>query len=123
MVKKRDMLSTDDAKAKRQGDAMSNAQLAAYLRNQYEVLTNDDGEIAKQVAATAKDIADIKRDYESLQQWADYERAVYAILNRDLVADAKAARLFDNMTDPSDASNHPEPPENIRDQAALLWPF
>ncbi len=123
MVNKRDMLSTDNAKAERRWDAMSNARRAAYLRNQYEVLTNDDGEIAKQVAATAKDIADIKRDYESLQEWVDYERAVYSILNRDLVADAKAAKLFDNMIDPRDTSNHPEPPENIRDQAALLWPF
>lgn len=123
MVNKRDMWSSDDAKAKRQWDSWSNARRAAYLRNQYEVLTNNDGEIAKQVAATAKDIADIKRDYEALQQWADYERDVYAILNRDLVADAKAVKLFDNMIDPRDTSNHPEPPENIRDQAALLWPF
>ncbi len=123
MVKKRDTLSSEEDKAKRQWDAMSNARRAAFIRNQYEVLTINDGEMAKRLEVSAKHIADLKRDYESLQEWADYERNVYSILNRDLVADAKAVKLFDNMIDPRDTANHPEPPENIRDQAALLWPF
>lgn len=113
----------DDIELKKRWDAMNNAQRAAFLGNQYDVLTRNDREIAKQLELKEEEIAQLKLDYESYQNWADYERYIFSVLDRDLVADAKAVSLFDNAKDPRDRSDEPEPPPNLRDKVALLWPF
>ena len=123
MEKKRDMLSFDDGKAESQWNEMSNARRAAYVLNQYEVLTGNDNEMAKKFAVTDAELAVMKSDYESLKHWADYEQSINAVLDHDLVAEAKAVKLFENTKDPRDRSGDPEPPENLQDQLALLWPF
>ena len=123
MPTEKDFLSTDDAVAERQWDEMSNARRAAYVLNQYEVLTKNKGKMAKRYNVTKQQLAEMWADYQSLKQWADYEEQLNLILDRDLVADVNELKLFDNTRDPRDPSNHPEPPENIRDQVALLWPF
>ena len=123
MPAKRDMLSADPEKSARQWASWTNARRAAYILNQYEVLTKDDGKIGKQLEVTEQELAAMWADYEGLKQWADYEEQLNSILNRDLIADVKKLKLFDNTKDPRDPANHPEPPENLRDQAALLWPF
>ena len=123
MAKKAGAIETADAITERQWNAWSNARRAAYILNQYEVLTRNDNEIAEKVGATSDDLAQMLRDYEGLKQWAEYERQLNSILDRDLVADARAVKLFDNMNDPRDPARYPEPPEKIRDQVALLWPF
>lgn len=119
----KDFLSSDSAVAERQWDEMSNARRAAYILNQYEVMTKDDRKIAKQLGVTEQELERMWSDYQGLKQWAEYEEQLNSILDRDLVADVNALKLFDNTRDPRDPSNHPEPPENIRHQAALLWPF
>ena len=119
----KDFLSSDTAVAERQWDVMSNARRAAYVLNKYDVLTKDDGKIGNDLEVTEEELATMWAEYQGLKQWADYEEQLNSILERDLVADVNALKLFDNTRDPRDPSNHPEPPENIRDQAALLWPF
>jgi len=123
MPTQKDLLSTDDAEAARQWDEMSNARRAAYVLNQYEVLTKDNGEIAKRLDVDEKVLAEMWAEYQLLKKWADFEASLNLILDRDLIADVDELKLFDNTRDPRDPSNHPEPPENLRDQAALLWPF
>ncbi len=123
MSTKKDYLSTDDAVSERQWAQMSNARRAAFVLNQYEVLTKNDGEIGKKLGVTEQELAIMWADYQSLKEWADYEERLNSILDRDLIADVNAVKLFDNRKDPRDPTNHPEPPENIRDKAAQLWPF
>ena len=123
MAKKIKPIVDDDIEFKKQWDGMNNAQRAAYLGNQYDVLTRNDREIAKQLELKGIEIERLKVDYESYQNWADYERFIFSVIDRDLVADAKAVNLFDNDKDPRDRSGEPEPPDDLKDQCALLWPF
>jgi hypothetical protein len=113
----------EDKEFNRRWDAMNNEQRADYLLKQYEALTRNDNELAKQLNETDEHLAELKRDQDSLRAWADYERFVRSILDRDLIADAKAVKLFDNMKDPRDRSDEPEPPDRLKAQVALLWPF
>jgi len=117
------MLSDDPEKSARQWASWTNARRAAWLLNFHQSLTANDNELAKKLDISAERIAETWRDYLSLKHWADYEAKLNSILDRDLVADVKAVKLFDNIKDPRDPSNHPEPPEKFRDQAAQLWPF
>ena len=123
MPSKNHFISSGDNKVTGKWAKMSNAQRAKYLLNQYEVLTKGKGKIAKQLNFTKQELAKLWADYQGLKQWADYEQQLNSILDRDLVADVNELKLFDNTKDPRDPSNHPEPPENLRHQAALLWPF
>ena len=123
MAKKKPPIDEEDELFDGKWQAMNNAQRAAFLENQFDVLTRNNNEIAKKVGATAADIAQIKRDADSFREWANYERSLTSVLDRDLVAEAKAVELFDNTKDPRDRSDEPEPPEHLRDKVALLWPF
>ncbi|MFN0278387.1 MAG: hypothetical protein ACKVRN_07270 [Pyrinomonadaceae bacterium] len=123
MARKKRKVDDDDEELARRLEAMNYQQHAAFLLNQYEVMKRNDFEIAKQLAFTEEDVEDIKRQYDELKPWADYERFVFSVLDRDLVADAKAVKLFDNTKDARDRSDEPEIPENLKDQADLLWPF
>ncbi len=113
----------EDEQFRREWRAMSNQQRADLLRKQYEALTRNDREYAKAVGATDEELTRLKGELDSFQQWADYERFVYSHLDRDLVADAKAVKLFENTKDPRDRSDEPPPPEHLRDKVDLLWPF
>ena len=123
MAKKKPHIDKEDERLSREWDAMNNAKRSDYLENQFQVLTRNNNEIAKKVGATAADIAEIKRDADSLREWANYESSITSVLDRDLVAEATAVNLFDNTKDPRDRSDEPDPPEHLRDRAALLWPF
>ena len=123
MAKKIKPIDDDDIEFGKRWNVMNNAQRTAYLLSQYEVLTRNDGEIAKQLKKSEEDIAQVQRDYELYKTWADYEQYIFSVLDRDLVADAKAVNLFDNAKDPRDRSGEPEPPDDLKDQCALLWPF
>lgn len=123
MAKKKPHIVDEDELFTRKWDAMTNAQRADYFETQLDVLTRNNNDIAKKVAATDDDIAQIKNDAAAHREWANYESAVTSILDHDLVAEAKAVKLFDNIKDPRDRSDLPEPPEHLRDKAALLWPF
>lgn len=125
MARKKRTVDEDDEQFARRWKAMTYQQRADHLLNQYETLTRNDGELAKKLDFPNKMLEELKHDYESLKPWADYERLVFSVLDRDLVADAKAVKLFDNSKkDPRDRSNEPDPlPENLKDKADLLWPF
>lgn len=100
MAKKKPHIDKEDERLSREWDAMNNAKRSDYLENQFQVLTHNNSEIAKKVGATAADIAEIKREADSLREWANYESSITSVLDRDLVADAKAVNLFDNTKDP-----------------------
>ena len=123
MASKLDLLSDDPKKAERQWASWTNARRAAWLLNHHQALTANDNELAKKLNIPDEHIAATWQDYLTTKAWADYEEQLNSILDRDLIADVKAVKLFDNTKDPRDLSNHPEPPENLRDQAAALWPF
>jgi hypothetical protein len=120
---KKQPLDADEEEYIRQWRAMNNSQRADLLLKQYTGLTKNDNEYAKAVGATEEDLKQLKRDLDAFRAWGDYERFANSLLDRDLVADAKAVKLFDNQKDPRDRSDEPEPPEHLRDKVMLLWPF
>lgn len=118
-----EVFDKDPKKAERQWASWTNRQRAAWLFAHHNAIIANDREIAKKLEISDEYIAQIWQDYLAVKPWADYEEQLYSILDRDLVADVRAVKLFDNMKDPRDPANYPEPPENIRAKAALLWPF